>query len=902
MKKIIKITTLFLVCVILIKFKVIAQCGFSATATSTESRCKESGSITIVPSSPDNYTYQIISGPSTSGISSTPEFYNLASGNYIVAVNLNGCTIQVNVLVSGNYIEPGTLTATVNNIYCPQDLGCININQPLNGRLPYTYSIVAGPVTRPNQSSNTFCNLPAGDYAIQSLDSCGVIRTSQYSVAIDTGDLYAYTLGYNISYANCNDIVVCAYAGFNNTYFNQRPIKVWYITPSGDTLKVNNFEFPVSCDTLVGQGHAYGNWKIVAFDSCGRIRQSAFTFSLPGINYQVNNNVCNGYSVSMGNSWKYSLQVGYRIRKCSDSSIVYDTLITPPTQFYSPYFDIAYDSCYILEHYNSCGDTVRGTISRAKPLFNINARSGVGCKTNGKGSIMLFPDYLSGRLPITYTIISGPEGVGNTVIQNIGASYVYMRDLTLGTYTVVGTDACGIKDTVDVTLNNPLQQTIELTQQKSCSGGANLHVKITSNFKSTAYPNGGAQYVTHVTSTSPHVVPVNIVATPPTATTPSVWEADYMGLSSGSFLIKTFASDGCNFDTSITINGYDLPVLSNLTGYACSDGTGTVNYTLDGGKNPLQFRIKPSNSSTWGAFQTNTTFSGITNGLYDLEVQDDCPNGSITSFAFTEWQKTPIVPNLYCTPIGETALLTTNPIIEGVTYEWFKNGTMLGTGDTLTIANYQSSDNGTYWLKQTFPGGNCVDSSALVYLDCSVLNNNGSNLYGQKIGTTSQLNWQANASDKGTLYKIERSMDGINFKIVGQVAAVDNASGYSYSFIDKNALVVNYYRLKMESINGKTSYSNSIRIDHKKFDVSIKVSPNPFTDKLSVYIHAPVSAPGLIKIRSITGNTISSISENILKGSNVIVLNEKIRSLTGGMYLVEVYIGTEKHILKVIKN
>ncbi len=51
---------LFTICFLLDKSRANAQCGFTATAVSTESRCKESGTITITPSSADLYTYQIM--------------------------------------------------------------------------------------------------------------------------------------------------------------------------------------------------------------------------------------------------------------------------------------------------------------------------------------------------------------------------------------------------------------------------------------------------------------------------------------------------------------------------------------------------------------------------------------------------------------------------------------------------------------------------------------------------------------------------------------------------------------------------------------------------------------------------------------------------------------------------
>ena len=886
-------------------FNIDAQCTFNGTATALESRCRESGTITINMLPAAAYSYQITTGPITSALTSSNIFNGLPAGNYTITISLGGCSTTINSYVPGAYTEPGLLSATVKNIACPSGTGCITANEPTGGNNPYTYSIIAGPVTKPFQSQRDFCGLPSGAYTLQALDSCGVVRTTNYTVAYDTGTFVAYTYGYDLRHANCTDLVVCPLTGFSNTSSHSL-MKVWYVKPNGDTLKVNQLESPVLCDTLVAESHTYGTWKMLGYDSCGRVVESTFSHTAPVfyLNYAGNN--CNGNDVQFFNNWKYGIPITYVVKKCSDNSIVYNISQIPPTTFYSPTFSLIADTCYKFESYNNCGDTVKGNYTAPpKPVFNINACQGTGCSENGKGSISISEDYGTGTKPINFTIISGPDGVGMSASQTQFLSYVYLRDLVLGTYKVAAIDACGKKDTIEITLNKPLQRIVEITKTISCSGGALVHVKISTNFNTCNYAATSVGNNIYVTATNPGYNPSNVTNVAPTATTLGVWEADYFNVLPGNVLFRLYSNnDGCNWDTTINILTYAAPVLSSVAGYVCgASSIGTVNYTIAGGKPPYQYRVRQLGSTIWSAWQSNTVFSGINAGSYEINVQDACPNGSISFVSFNPWVKSGISTSSSCPSIGGTYSLTANPFVNGVNYEWLYNGNVIGTGATYNFSNFGLANNGTYKLRQVFPGSTCIDTAAVNILDCVTLPISFDKLYGVNKNNENTLTWKTFGNDADVKFHIEHSVDGVFFTTIETILGKNNSNGSDYKYTHSYISATNFYRIKIVSTQGNFQFSNIVKIEKKNTkNYEVNVNPNPFSAYLNIQIISDKKEKYYFVLYDIYGKTVLKRNIILQVGITNILLEKELALLASGVYFLET-INSKNELIrkKVIK-
>lgn len=155
---------------------------------STESRCAASGTALVTVgggSSPYLLRYKPLGAPDLAY--SLPQsdtlFVGLAAGQWTLQVidNANN-TATTNVTIPGNYQDPVPVLDTIihETFSCTGCTGVISVHNNF-GRPPHQYRLriggITGPIIRPFQSSGTFNNVCAGTYTIQTIDSCGVIKT-----------------------------------------------------------------------------------------------------------------------------------------------------------------------------------------------------------------------------------------------------------------------------------------------------------------------------------------------------------------------------------------------------------------------------------------------------------------------------------------------------------------------------------------------------------------------------------------------------------------------------------------------------------------------------------------------------------------------------------------------------
>lgn len=93
----------------------------------------------------------------------------------------------------------------------------------------------------------------------------------------------------------------------------------------------------------------------------------------------------------------------------------------------------------------------------------------------------------------------------------------------------------------------------------------------------------------------------------------------FAGLAAASYDIVVEDANGCQADTSISVNNANGPSIDNVafTDPNCGATDGTIDITATGGATPLQYSI--DNGST---FQTSSSFNSLAAGTYDIVVED----------------------------------------------------------------------------------------------------------------------------------------------------------------------------------------------------------------------------------------------------------------------------------------
>jgi len=152
------------------------------------------------------------------------------------------------------------------------------------------------------------------------------------------------------------------------------------------------------------------------------------------------------------------------------------------------------------------------------------------------------------------------------------------------------------------------------------------------------------------------------------------------------------------------------------------------------------------------------------------------------------------------------------------------------------------------------------------------------------------LNWQTATEMGFSHFDIEKSLDGITFNQIGRVNGA-GASGQAaiYDFVDEYPSELNYFRLKMNDLDGSISYSEIITIQANCANGGVSISevfPNPVKDEL-INIRL-VSTLDHVKSRliitDIIGRQIMEVPTTIFEGTNLVSADPS--RLPAAMYMV----------------
>jgi hypothetical protein len=160
---------------------------------------------------------------------------------------------------------------------------------------------------------------------------------------------------------------------------------------------------------------------------------------------------------------------------------------------------------------------------------------------------------------------------------------------------------------------------------------------------------------------------------------------------------------------------------------------------------------------------------------------------------------------------------------------------------------------------------------------------------GNALDQGNALSWQTASEENASLFRVQTSSDGQNWKELTQVTAEgESQTLQSYSYLDKLAPSgLSYYRLHLEDLDGSYEYSDVISITRIGADQEQFAFPNPTS--------------GLITLSGLT----SSASVRILGPLGKTVLEQQLQdgqvdlsSLPAGIYTLQ----SEGKSFKVIRN
>lgn len=132
---------------------------------------------------------------------------------------------------------------------------------------------------------------------------------------------------------------------------------------------------------------------------------------------------------------------------------------------------------------------------------------------------------------------------------------------------------------------------------------------------------------------------------------------------------------------------------------------------------------------------------------------------------------------------------------------------------------------------------------------------------GKIVQNRTLLVWQAKNVRNIKSYEIEYSSDSNIFSVIGVLDDLDAGNGiHDYSFEDSAARdSANFYRLKINHIDGSAAYSGIIKVLSNSSQNGIKVFPNPATSFIVVQ-HPIFSGNAFVKLSDMMGRSIRIVT------------------------------------------
>ncbi len=298
---------------------------------------------------------------------------------------------------------------------------------------------------------------------------------------------------------------------------------------------------------------------------------------------------------------------------------------------------------------------------------------------------------------------------------------------------------------------------------------------------------------------------------------------------------------------------------------------------------------------------TNSILNTSAAGLYKVTVTD-----GVTGCSNLAFETIMPGPDLRLFPAGCDTLCDTSKLfiplpsfngnLTGYTIDWYRNAppysSIVGSGPSIML-NTLPLGNSTLSVIVTAPNG-CIDTSNIYSIfikPCAVvLPLTSISLDARWQNGIANVRWSTIGEQNIDYHVLERSTNAINFISIGTISSKGNSTEKQYYTFDDTRSAdggVYYYRIKTVGINGKTSYSNVVKLTTTGISTnSMRLVPNFTTGLSTAIVFMEVNSNAVLSVRGIDGRMVTSIKLNLLKGMNQVPIN--LGTSPKGMYLVTI--------------
>jgi hypothetical protein len=168
-------------------------------------------------------------------------------------------------------------------------------------------------------------------------------------------------------------------------------------------------------------------------------------------------------------------------------------------------------------------------------------------------------------------------------------------------------------------------------------------------------------------------------------------------------------------------------------------------------------------------------------------------------------------------------------------------------------------------------------------------------------GNSVLLNWKTAQEVNSHYFSVERSPDGVQWILLGNVAAAGNAAVESdYSFTDNSPAGNEYYRIAEYDLDGKAQFTK-VLLTACGIQEPFRIWPNPVDDRLYISMAVAAGEEVSIKLFDGKGALVRLQRASLQPGNNL--LSVDVKGIAAGLYYTEIFDNNKLlHVQKLIKK
>lgn len=219
-----------------------------------------------------------------------------------------------------------------------------------------------------------------------------------------------------------------------------------------------------------------------------------------------------------------------------------------------------------------------------------------------------------------------------------------------------------------------------------------------------------------------------------------------------------------------------------------------------------------------------------------------------------------------------------------------------GPGAVETVTPTLGTFGSSYTLTGTFSSGFSGFGAGLIGFPLPVAL---VDFTGRLDNASAVLNWNTSSEQNSKSFDVEKSTDGVNYYPIGSVrAAGSSTSRKDYSLRDDKLSAYNYYRLKMNDLDGKNKLSKIVLVRYDVKAQNVWVINNPFNSFIDLRL-AKDAARAKLQLVSANG---AVVAEKSVTNTSGIVHWQLAGNISAGSYILRTVVDGKIFTHKLVKQ